>query len=142
MKRFITTSPSFVGEVYIVYDDTDTLCCIDLRHAQLSREQVHYMRTHTPTVYDNNFTRSFGIAKLYFVEEQYRVSFDEWWQRYNRKINRARAERLWDRLSKVEQIQAFNGIVAYDRHLQHNSWKTKADPETYIRNKYWQNEWK
>ena len=142
MKRFITTSPSFTGEVHIIYGDDNTLLCLDFRNAQLTREQAHYLRVHTPTVFDAGFEAAFGTAKLTFVHEAYRISFEDWWLRYNNKINKSRAEKLWGRLTKAEQAQAFIGILTYDRHLQKEKWKNKADPEKYLRDKYWNNEWK
>lgn len=143
MIRFITTSPSFAGEVHIIYGDDNQLLCIDFRNAQLNSKQTSYLYQHTPIIFDaTTFAQSFGTPHLTFVHEAYTITFDEWWHRYDRKINRVRAEKLWARLSKADQLQAYTGILAYQRHLQHNTWKTKADPETYLRNKYWTNEWK
>ena len=142
MKRFITTSPSFAGEVHIIYGDDNKLLCLDYRNAQLSREQAEYLLRHTPVVFDAGFDRAFGTANLTFVHEAYIIGFEDFWNRYDQKINRARAEKLWGRLPKADQARAFAGVAAYDRHLQHNGWKSKADPETYLRNKYWENEWK
>jgi hypothetical protein len=64
------------------------------------------------------------------------------WQRYDKKINRKRCEPLWEKLSKPKQVAAWAGIDAYNKFLQANSWRKKADPETYLRNEMWENEWK
>jgi len=142
MIRFITTSPSFAGEVHLIYGDDQVLQCLDMRHAQLSREQAHYLRMHTPTVFDAaSFEAAFGTAKLHFVHEAYVIRFEDWWQRYGKKINKLRAEKVWARLSKAKQAQAYASLAAYDRHLHDNKWKNKLDPENYLRNESWNNEW-
>jgi hypothetical protein len=64
------------------------------------------------------------------------------WQLYDKKINRKRCEPLWDKLSKNKQVAAWAGINAYNKFLQANSWRKKADPESYLKNEMWENEWK
>ncbi|MBS1740707.1 MAG: hypothetical protein JST88_09220 [Bacteroidetes bacterium] len=142
MKRFIVTSPSFAGEVYIIYGGDDVLLCLDFRNAQLTLKQADYLRAYTPVQFGTGFVEAFGEANLTFVHEAYVITFEEFWQRYDRKVNRVRATQLWSRLSKADQAKAWAGLATYDRYLAANPWRTKADPEKYLRAKYWENEWK
>jgi hypothetical protein len=70
------------------------------------------------------------------------VSFKMFWDKYGKKINRLRCEALWKKLSLVEQVEAYTGIQPYDKYLQIENWRSKADPDTYLRNKFYQNEYK
>lgn len=143
MKRFIATSPGFPGEVHLVYHNDGRLVLLDMLKAELTPEQIQYLMNRTPATYNPEaFKAAFGTAKLEFIQEDYKVSFEGFWDRYDQKVNKIRAQKLWDRLSGVQQIKAYFGLTAYFRHLQANPWKSKADPETYLRNKYWENEWK
>jgi hypothetical protein len=147
MKKFIITSPSFTGEINVLYGLDWKLLFIDFLKCDLSDEQMQYFKDKLPvnlTGEDKteSLTQCFGKSKLNIVEEGYFVSFDQWWTRYNLKRNRARCEKLWHKLSDADKVNAFFKLGMYDRHLALEQWKTKADPDTYLRNKYWNNEWK
>lgn len=138
MKKFIITSAGFAGEVHVVYDHDGKLIELDFRHAELSLQQVDWFKNSVPA----HISDGLNHPKLQVIEEQYEIAFDKFWEKYNQKHNRIRAHRAWDRLSKVERARAYFGMVPYLSHLQRQPWKSKADPETYLKNKYWQNEWK
>jgi hypothetical protein len=143
MKKYITTSPNYAGEVYIIYSDDNLLLALDFRNAQLTERQTHYLRMKTPTVFGEDFTSHFAEANLTFVPEDYKITFEDFWERYNEKRNKIRCERLWKALSKTAQIEAYAGVLIYDRFLKNVGWgRTKAEPDTYLRYKYWQNEYK
>lgn len=143
MKKIIATSAGFEGEVHIVYDNDDgMLMTVDFAHALLNAKQVQYFMEKTPVYYAGKILAQQFSSKLTLVEESISITFSMFWLKYARKINKARCERIWDKLSKSDRVKAYYGIFPYDRHLQSNSWKSKADPETYLKNKYWENEWR
>ena len=39
------------------------------------------------------------------------------------------------------QVLAYMGVPAYDKFLKKEGYRSKADPETYLRNRYWENEY-
>ena len=49
---------------------------------------------------------------------------------------------LWNKLGKTEQVKAYYGITTYDKYLSRETWRGKVDPENYLRNQMWENEWK
>jgi len=142
MKRIITTSAAFSGEVYIVYGENNMLLLIDFMNAVLSPEQINFLKQFTPVFYNDQFPEAFGKARLEFVIEGYEVTFDMFWRKYDEKLNRDRCLKRWDRMPKADRAKAYAGITPYFRHLQKNTWKNKANPDTYLRDKYWENEWK
>jgi hypothetical protein len=142
MKKFICTAKTFVGEVHILYASNNQLLLIDFQQATLAPRQIEYLKVKCPAVYDDTFVAAFGNAPLEFVAEGYKVSFEMFWERYAHKVNKKRCMQLWDKLSEANKVKAFAGLNPYLRHLQYNTWKNKADPETYLRNQYWLNEYK
>lgn len=145
MKRFIMTSPAFTGEINVLYGLDHKVMYIDFMKCDLSAEQIQYFKTRLPATFEDGDPEKlltyFGNARLNITEEQYFVSFEQFWNRYNLKRNRERCEKLWQKLSQADQVSAFAKLSRYERHLQLNTWKTKADPDTYLRNKYWQDDW-
>lgn len=75
------------------------------------------------------------------IEVPLEVTFEMFWNMYGKKINRIRAVKLWDKLSTAERMNAILGISKYNNYLQRESWRSKADPETYLSGKYWENEY-
>lgn len=142
MKKIIATAEGLDGEVHFVYDDNGMLLTLDFAHAELDEKQRNWFLERTPVLYSNNLPHAFGTNKLTFVSADYRISFDMFWEKYNKKFNKKRCEPLWNKLTKTKQVKAYYGISSYDKHLIKNPWKTKADPETYLRKEYWENDWR
>lgn len=141
MIRYILTHPKFKGEVVVSFDENNELIVIDFQPAELGEVQKKYLLENMPVLYSDLWLKSLKDKKFVCVAEPYELDFDMFWDKYAKKVNRIRSESVWKRLSKPEQVRAFAGIKAYDRHLFENSWKGKADPDTYLREKYWTNEY-
>src|SRR5260221_304091 len=142
MNRYIITSPKFTGEINVLYGMDNRLLYIDFLKCDLTDDQISYFKNHLPVSYSDEFSKAFGSSNLNIIKEGYRVSFDQWWTRYSLKRNRERCVKVWDKLSEGDQASAYFKLGMYERHLSLNSWKTKADPDTYLRQRYWNNEWK
>lgn len=143
MRKFLIESPRFEGNAEILYNDQGTLMLIDLTNCVIDVDVVHHFKQSVPAeikrVLDGT---GFGPTTT-VVEGAFEVTFEMFWKAYNKKINKIRAEKVWNSLSKVDQVRAYYGIKAYDKHLATvEKYRAKADPETYLRNRYWENEWK
>jgi uncharacterized protein YccT (UPF0319 family) len=44
-------------------------------------------------------------------------------------------------MNKADQATAFFKLGRYERYCQLNLWYNKADPDTYLRNEYYNNDW-
>lgn len=149
MKRFIITSSTFLGEINVLYGLDMRLQFIDLMKCDLTDEQIGFFKKHlTPTLSKGegadgveDLKKCFGTARLDIVEQGYKITFEQWFNRYNVKRNKARCLKLWNKLSEADQVNAFFKLGLYERHLMVNNWKTKAEPDTYLRNRYWENDW-
>jgi len=145
MKRYNITSPSFAGEINVLYGE-GKLMYIDFLKCELSDTQMSYFKDRLPVTLEPENSETlltfFGVSKLNIAEEGYFVSFEQFWTRYNLKRNRERCEKLWAKLSEADRTNAYFKLGQYERHLSLNPWKTKSDPDTYLRNKYWNNDYK
>lgn len=142
MKKFILTSPKFNGEINVIYGIDTKLLMIDFGKADLTEEQIVFFKKAVP-VFTTHLDAFSTMSKLTVLEEGYTITFEMWWERYNLKHNKARCLAIWNsKLSEADQVNAFYKLGTYERHLALNSWKTKADPDTYLRQRYWESEWK
>lgn len=141
MKRFLITSQKFAGTAEIFYNADGVLCKIDTTDTGMNALTIAaFKRTVSATVDEVASVFSPGTT---IVEAEFTVSFEMFWKKYDKKINKVRCMKLWDKMNQTEQVQAFFGVDAYHKFLKKESWgRGKADPETYMRNKYWENEYK
>jgi hypothetical protein len=145
MKRLIITSPAFNGEINVLYGLDHSLQFIDFMKCDLNSEQMDYFKQHCPSRFDLKVDQFISFfprnPRFNIADEKYFVTFDHWWNRYGLKRNRERSEKLWSKLSQADQAAALFKLGRYERYCQVNTWYTKADPDTYLRNKYWNNDW-
>lgn len=142
MKRYIITSPRFSGEINVLYGLDNKLMFIDFMRADLTDAQITMFKTRCPVYFTETFLENFPGSQLNMIEENYTVTFEMWWKRYDLKRNKVRCLALWNKLSQADQVNAYFKLGQYERHLSLNQWKTKADPDTYLRQRYWESEWK
>lgn len=142
MKRYIITSPKFIGEIHLLYGADNKLLLIDFMKCDLNEGQIEFFKDKLPVTYSEKFMEPFGNSKLTVIEEGYKVTFDIMWNRYDHKVNRIRAEKEWNKLSEADQVNAFARYPLYDRHLKLNAWKTKAGLDRYLKDRFWESEWK
>jgi hypothetical protein len=142
MRKFIITSPKFKGQAELIYNESGLLVIIDLMNTNMTPEQVHYMKQSSPLT-TKHLEAGTGIAPtMTVIESDYTVTFDMFWEAYDKKINKARALPLWNKLSKTQQVMALTGVKDYNSFLKKENWRKKADPENYLRSQMWENEWK
>lgn len=147
MEKIIISSDNFGGEVYALYGVGGELLSLEFGSAALSDVQKSWLKAHIPV----NIT-TMGLAEIRACfegaksvrinKEACEVTFDLFWAAYGEKVNRLRCEKRWERLGKAERQRAYAGVKVYFRYLARNSWQNKANPDTYLMNKYWENEWK
>lgn len=142
MRKFIITSPNYTGEAHVIYGLDNSLITLDYSRAELTVNQAQLMKDAVPVVfYPQSFLESFQNLPVTVVEGTYELTFDMFWDKYDHKINRKRCEPLWEKLGKTKQVKAYHGITPYDNHLALNKWKTKANPETFLKEEYWETDW-
>lgn len=140
MKRFLITSPKFSGQAEVIYSDEGLLSRLDCQDTNMPPPLIAHFKSTVP-VFLQDLAKSFSASTI-IVEAEYEITFDMFWKKYNKKINKSRCTLLWGKMNKALQVQAYFGIDGYDKYLLKEGWRSKADPETYLRNKYWENEYR
>lgn len=140
MRQFNIYNSKFKGEIQVLYGEQQLLR-FDCSNAQISNETMGAFKKMLPVTLEEFLQGKWCSASTNVVEADYEVSFADFWAAYNKKINKIRAENNFNKLNKMERIKALNGIKPYEKYLKDNNWRSKADPETYLRNKMWENEY-
>jgi hypothetical protein len=143
MRKILITG-GFSGVIELTYDSIGNgLCCLDFRGAELSLNQRNWMLKNIPVIYGEGFEACFAGAKnLKFTTSDVQVEFEaDFWEPYGMPINRKRVEKRWSNMSNAARTAAVNGLRGYLWHLSQVQWKTKANPDTYLKDKFWETDW-
>lgn len=141
MKRLIITS-SFPGEVIAVYGDDKLLISVDYGGAELNEKQITYLLRNIPSIFDPDNLKLFAhVARLNIDQENTDITFEMFWERYKKKINKDRCRDDWKKMSNREKVRAYKGVISYESYLRRVKWRSKADPENYLKKKMWNNDW-
>lgn len=139
MIKFTVTG-KFGGHVVVVYGDDYLLREVSYMGSEMRHQQIQWLQQYLPVVYDGGFKEFVNVSRLTFVEERYEVTFDMLWNGYDLKVHKKRAEDTWQRMSKADRVKAVMGVRLYNRYLQRTG-VSKAHPDTYLRERYYENEW-
>lgn len=140
MTRYILTGPAITGEVYADYSAAGALVRLDFSAAQLSEAQHWWFREHLPHTAGSvaDIRAAINTPKVAVTDTRIALSFSDFWNPYGHKINRKRAEDLWNRLSAADKEAAISGIAPYFRYLAGTGFRAKKDPDTYLRTRTWE----
>ena len=140
MRRFIITTDKYTGAAELWYQPDGSLTHIIMADCGMNAKQRQVFKDKAPVLADGIEAFAKGL-NLTVVEADFEATFDMFWAAYQKKINKARCLPLWTKLTKTDQVKAWAGIKSYDKYLKRESWRGKADPENYLRNKMWENEY-
>ena len=66
------------------------------------------------------------------------LSFDTFWNAYDKKVGRPKCEKLWEKLTAQEKGQCLSYIPLYKQAQPDKQYR--KNPETFLRNKAWNDE--
>jgi hypothetical protein len=64
--------------------------------------------------------------------------FDRFWNLYDKKTGKVKSQKLWAKLAKTEKETILNHIPLYKRATPEKQFR--KNPETYLRNRAWEDE--
>lgn len=140
MKKMILTSEKMQGEITLVFGKDLKLELVDLQKAELTLEQIDWFWSRVQLNWSDALKVRF--APLSVVESNVEITFDMFFDKYDKRINKARCKTIWAKLTEADRAKAYFGLWKYEKHLSANTWKNKADPENYLRKRFWENEYK
>lgn len=135
MRVFEITSTKFTGKVIVKFNDEDCFAGIDFSEADISFEQVKWFLKKLPAN-----SRSMGMyAGLDVSEVRETIDFAAFWNLYNDKArsSRVKTERVWNRMSRAEQVKAYNYVPKYFQSIPGGVMKKYAT--TYLNDQLWNN---
>jgi len=139
MIKYILTSPKFTGTITFGYDDG--YLALFHNESEMTKEQKEWLLRHLPgnEPYLINFA---NVVKGEIKEVPADLSFETFWEKYDKKINKKRCEPMWKKLSDAEKMQAISNIKQYEGYLERTGFRGKADPENYLKKEHYAVDWK
>ena len=145
MRKFSLTNAAFTGEIFITYNTDGLLVAFDASETNVQPEHIRWLLSRMPRQITINYMAELlefiAPSKCHLVEVAMDISFDTFWKLYGKMINRKRAEALYLKMSDADKFLCINSIKKYDRYLARINWRSKQDPDTYLRNKNYQTDW-
>lgn len=140
MRKFIYTSSNFVYQLYLRYTDDGILCFMELKPLVEIKPVLHrrILNFIPETIEDLEKFRKEAPGQLHEIIEE--VTFTMWWDAYGKKVNRLRAEKLWNKLKEGERVLCYTSVTSYNRLLDRTG-RYKMDPETYLSSRGWETNW-
>jgi hypothetical protein len=135
MRIFEIKSDKFTGAVMLKFNDDGKFCSIDFSGSGVSYDQMVWFLRHLPKTADEIKCYS-GTT---FVEILDSVTFDAFWNKYDDKArsSKVKTKRVWDKMSRAEQVKAYNYIERYVRNIPPTVCKKYAT--TYLNDQLWNN---
>lgn len=134
-KRYSITSSAFEGELTFAYDESDVLTGF-FNAATMNEQQIVWLATHFPMTV-SLLEQVAGMSSTLTIRlTTQEVTFQEFWDAYNYKVDRKDAEKAWDKLTLAEKITAFERIPSYNYFLMTRRNQERMYPATYLRGKY------
>lgn len=140
MKKYLINNPEFTGSAELWYNQEGRLIRIDVADTNMRPKHVEFIKRIAP-VHEKDMQPSLFSSQTTIIEADVEITFEQFWATYNHKINKARCEPLWNKLSKADKVLAYVAIKRYKKYLRETGYRAIADPEKYLRNKYWENEY-
>ncbi|MGL4346483.1 MAG: hypothetical protein ACRCR9_00135 [Chitinophagaceae bacterium] len=141
MRKFLITNPQvYEGEIQVIYDEKDGLCMIDFRDTNRSVKGRYHTMQNIPMTFEELTKYPWGIGNTASCTEvTIEVPFEEFWEKYDQKKNKNRCIKLWATLGVKDRILALRYLPKYFKYTRVNNI-SKKDPDTYLRNKNWEDE--
>lgn len=139
MKKYVLTSPSFAGSVELGYDFNGHLVFYSYA-AEMSEKQLQWFLPRLPKN-EVELNGLKAVVKGELKEVPADLSFDAFWDKYDKKINRKRCEPIWKKLTDAQKMQALMNVPAYDSYLQRTGIG-KAHPDNYLTREYFSVDWR
>lgn len=141
MHKIIITSTKFDGSLEFELDDQEMVRLFK-NNATLDENQEQWLSENFPITLArlNGMVHNFKSLKAELVEAD--LSFENFWNTYNYKVgSKARAEKLWNKLTDAVKLKVFSVLPSYEYFLKIKN-QEKAYPTTFLNEERYENEFK
>lgn len=133
-------SSKFDGEVELRYNERGLLDKFEYR-AKMTDDMIRMFYNNLP-VSKSALTQMVAQSKTLRIKEvPIDTSFDSFWEKYDRKVNKNRCKPIYEKLSESERIQCVMAISQYFFFLGRYPTRAKMDPENWLKRHGWETEW-
>ena len=125
------------------YDLNGLLLEFKLQEGTLDNKQVTWLFHKDRFPYSEKRIKGWSSIKNLNVQiGEPDLSFEAFYNAYGNKVQKIRTEKLWNKLSKKDKMAAIAGIRSYNNWLRRQNGIAKAQPDTYLRNRRWEDDFK
>lgn len=126
------------GQITFKFDLNGDLILFKYEGEPLTEQQRKWLYPRIPTQ-ENKMGMWTAIKEFTVTKGEPDLSFENFWNTYNNKAKKIKAQELWKKLSKNDRFNAIAFIKRYDNWLRLKG-TAKALPDTYLRQKRWLDE--
>jgi hypothetical protein len=139
MRTFILTHQQFEGDIEFGFDDRGFISSMHIR-AELIEKTLYWITTHYPLTTADLIAYE---AKMFAIQEiPVDLSFDAFWKVWPEvKGNRARAEKVWGRMTESDRALALRVMPAYMRYIAKNTFKNPKWPDRWLSEQCYKNDY-
>ena len=99
MKRYLIAAPGYTGDAELIFNANGKLVRIDISKTTMGAEVMEEFKIRAP-VNINNLHSAFEGVKAVITEADFEITFEQFWKKYNKKINKVRCIPLWAKNAK------------------------------------------
>ena len=106
---------------------------------QLSRD-TDFPISGFPDVGNSRQSENTDIYKetnIYKEKEIHKYAFEDFWQAYDKKVDKKQTEAVWNKMPEKDRILAMEGMDNHKSGRERKYWK---DPVRYLRDRRWEDE--
>lgn len=140
MRTYILTSTGTSGQVEYTFDEADYLIAFKFDAIMTDSQRTHILRR-MPLTRPGLESLEALSPNITITELDQDISFDAFWNAYNKKINRKRCEPLWAKLKDSDKVLCLASIKPYKRYLHRTNFRAQKDPDGYLRDRLFETEW-
>lgn len=139
MKKFVLTSPKFTGQIIIGYG-TDGVMVYYSNDATFTFKQHVWFLNRMPFM-ENQIHELAKAASCELLEVPQDTTFETFYNTYDKKRNANRCKPLYEKLADNDKLKAILAIKPYFDFCKRTGYRSIADPDTYIRQRYFDTGW-
>lgn len=141
MRRFIVSSPAFAGNIDLVFRE-DVLIKIDATNANLPPVIMRIFKEKAPVQIDELET-AFKGTHATIVEADFEIKLEDFIRDYPYKRNTHLLPEIWNKMSKADQVLAWQAAGEYRKYCQRNqSWYKAKIAAAWLKAKEYLNNWR
>lgn len=141
MRRFFITSAKFTGQAELLYTASGILSCIDATNTNMDEETIKAFKRAVPANIAGLAAGEGFSADTVIVEADFEVDFNLFWKDYPLHRNRYKAEQLFNKMAKTEQVKAYHNLKLYKDYCRQREWYTPMMADKYLRSREYETEW-